>query len=193
MAKIDTTKIENFENMTADEKVAALLEMSVPDEVDMSGYVKKDLFDKASSELASAKKQIKSQMSAEEQAKADADNARKELEEKYNALLAESTIAKYKAKFLAQGYDEALAESTAKALHDGDTDTVFANGMKFRDAIEKNAIANALKSTPKPNGASASNGKTVTQEDLKKMNYREMVNFANENPALYEQLMNEKG
>ena len=56
---IDTTTIEGFDSMTPEQKVEALLKVEVPDKVDLSGYVKKDLFDKTASELAEAKKTIK--------------------------------------------------------------------------------------------------------------------------------------
>ena len=55
------------------EKVEALLKVEVPEKVDLTGYVKKDLFDKTASELAEAKKTAKAKMSEEEQA---ADNRR---------------------------------------------------------------------------------------------------------------------
>ena len=42
MANIDTSKIEGYENMTAEEKVQALESFSIADP-DYSGYVKKDV------------------------------------------------------------------------------------------------------------------------------------------------------
>lgn len=41
MANIDTSTIEGFDGMTADEKVTALLGLQIPDPVDLSGYVKR--------------------------------------------------------------------------------------------------------------------------------------------------------
>ena len=55
MANIDTSKIEGYENMTAEEKVQALEAYAIADP-DYSGYVKKDTFDKTASELAQAKR-----------------------------------------------------------------------------------------------------------------------------------------
>ena len=37
MATIDTSTIEGFDSMTADEKVTALLGLQIPDAVDLSG------------------------------------------------------------------------------------------------------------------------------------------------------------
>ena len=156
MPKIDTTKISGFDEMTAEDKVAALLAFDIPEEVDMSTLVSKTVFDKVSSELAEAKRTAKSKMSEEEAAKAESVRAHKELEDKYNALLEKSTVSDYKARYLAQGYDEKLAEATAKALYSGDMETVFANSEKFRVAVEQKVKAEVLKDTPKPSGAGGS-------------------------------------
>ena len=53
--KIDLTKIEGYENMTAEEKIAALEGFDV--QQDYTGYVRKDLLDKANSEAADYKRQ----------------------------------------------------------------------------------------------------------------------------------------
>lgn len=66
MAKIDTSKIEGYESMTAEEKLAALESV----EFDLSGYVSKDTADKYASEAAQYKRQLKERMSAEEAEKA---------------------------------------------------------------------------------------------------------------------------
>lgn len=55
MAKIDVSTIEGFANMTAEQKVEALANYDFPDP-DYTGYVKKDVFDKTASELASWKR-----------------------------------------------------------------------------------------------------------------------------------------
>lgn len=163
MPKIDTTAISGFETMTDTEKLAALLDFDIPEKVDLTGFVTKAQFDKTSSELAEAKRNLKTRMTEEELTKAEADKAHKEIQEKYEALLKESTISKYKAKYLAQGYDEKLAEETAEALYNGETDKVFANGEKFRSAIEQRTKSELLKKTPKPdgNGDGSDDGKTA--------------------------------
>jgi len=157
MGKLNTSLISGFDTMSAEEKLKALLELDIPDEVDMSKYVEGSKYDKlkaandkTSSEFAALKKQLNDRMTDDEKARADADASRKELEEKYNALLKESTIAKYVSKYVAQGYAPELAQKTAEALFSGDMDTVFSNGEKFREAILKTAKADALRDTPRP-------------------------------------------
>lgn len=148
MPTIDTNAIEGFDSMTADQKVEALLGMDVPERVDLSGYVKKSLFDRTSSELAEAKKQIKSRMTEDEAAKAQEAAERRALQEKYDALLKETTIAKHTAKYLALGYDEGLAQKTAEALFDGDLDKVFENQAAFTASREAAIRAESVKNMP---------------------------------------------
>lgn len=166
MPKIDTTAISGFETMTDTEKLAALLNFDIPEKVDLAGFVTKAQFDKTASELAETKRNLKNRMTDEEAAKVEADKAHKEIQEKYEALLKESTISKYKAKYLALGYDEKLAEETAEALYNGETDKVFANGEKFRSAIEQKTKTELLKSTPKPGGTGSDSDEEKTADML---------------------------
>ena len=124
MAKIDTKLITGYEQMTPEQKVAALEAYNHPDP-DYSGYVKKDLYDKAASDAASWKKKHNELLTEDERKKQeDADalaNMKKELDE----LRKDKTISEFKAKLIAHGYDEALASDTAQAMADGDTAKVF--------------------------------------------------------------------
>lgn len=169
MATIDVSTIEGFDTMTAEQKVEALLGLDVPEKVDLSGYVKKDLFDKMSSELAEAKKQVKAKMTEDEANKAQADADRKALEDKYTELLRRSTIAEHTAKYLAMpGYDEKLARETAEALFDGKMDVVFANQQKANVAYEKKLKADLLKNTPAPGGPGGGNDEKQGNVELAK-------------------------
>lgn len=155
MPKIDTTTINGFDAMTDTEKLAALLDLDVPERVDLSNFVSKSQFDKTASDLAEAKRAAKSKMTEDEIARAEAERVHRETQEKYEALLKKSTIAEYAAKYLAQGYDEKLAQETAEALYNGETDKVFENGEKFKAAIEQKTKSEVLKNTPRPGGAGA--------------------------------------
>lgn len=157
MANIDTSTIQGFDTMTAEDKVNALLRMEIPDKVDLTGYIAKSQFDKVSSELADAKKQLKSKMSEDEAKKAEDDQARLDMEEKYNALLKKSTIAEHTSRFLALGYEEKLARETAEALFDGDMEKVFLNQQKANEAIEKKIRADLMKQEPRPSNTSGGN------------------------------------
>ena len=68
MAKVDVTKIEGYDKMTPEEKIKAL-EAYETEDPDMSGYVKKEVFDKTASELAAKKKELTEKLTEDEQKK----------------------------------------------------------------------------------------------------------------------------
>jgi hypothetical protein len=185
MAKIDVSQIEGYENMSAEDKLKALEGFDIPDP-DYSGYVKKELFDKTSSELAEKKKQLKDKMTEDEQKAQKEKEDREELQSKYEKLLRESEIGKHKTKLLTLGYDEALADETAVAMVDGDMEKVFANQKKHLDSVEKRVRADALKDTPKPTPDGDS--KTMTLEKFRKLSPEERATFYATNPEEYKEL-----
>lgn len=157
MAKIDTSKIEGYDKMTPEQKIAALEAFDHPDP-DYTGYVKKETFDATSSELAALKKKTREQLSEEERKKQESAEKLAQMETELASLRKDKTVSEYKAKFLAQGYSEELAGATALALADGDTATVFANQQKFLDEYTKTVKAENLKGTPRPPAGSGSEG-----------------------------------
>lgn len=183
--KIDTTKIEGYAEMSAEDKLKALeaFEMADPD---YSGYVKKDVFDKTASELAGVKKQLKDKMTDDEAAKQREQEEREELQRNYEALLHESAVSKNKAKLLAMGYEEKLADETAEAMANGEMDKVFANQKKHLEAFEKQVRADALKKTPKP--TPDGDTKTMTLEKFRKMSPMERHAYSVEHPEEYKEL-----
>lgn len=166
MATIDTSTIEGFDALTAEQKLEAVLKLDIPEKVDLSGYVKKDLFDKTSSELAEAKKTLKGKLTEDEAAAAEKQAQWDSLQEQMQALQAdneklkqERTESIYKAKYLAMpGFDEKLAEETAKAMAAGQMDKVFENQQKANDAYKKQVQAELVKGDPKPGGAGGGDG-----------------------------------
>lgn len=155
MAKIDFSTIEGFEEMSAEEKLAAIENYEIPDP-DYTGFVKKDLFDKVSSEVASYKKKEFERMTEEEAAKAKAEEERAAMQARLEELERDKQVNEYTAQFLGIGYDKELARETAEALQQGDMNMVFLNQSKFAAAREKALKAELLKDTPKPaagNGA----------------------------------------
>lgn len=166
--KIDTSTIEGYEEMTLEQKLAAIEAMEVPDPVDLTGYVKKDALDKAAKEAAEYKRQLKEKMTTEETTAAEQQAKWDELQENYNALMKKSTVAEHTARFLALGYEEKLARETAEALFDGDMDKVFANQQAFKAAMEKSIKADVLKHTPAPGGAGGGGDENPENVELAK-------------------------
>ena len=175
-------QIENYENMTVEEKLAALEAY----EPDMSGFVAKSAFDKTASELAAAKKSIREKMTEDEAKAAKDAEERAALETRVKELEHERAVNGYMAAYTAMGYDEKLAKESAEALAKGDTKTVFENQKAFYAAKEKELRAEILKSTPTPDAGAPTSG--VTKEAFDAMGYKERAALFNENPELYNQL-----
>lgn len=185
MAKVDVTKIEGYADMTAEQKVVAL-ESYEHDEPDYSGYVKKEVFDRTASELASKKKELNDKLTADEQKEQADKEAHDKLQADYDKLLRESNVSKYKAKFLGMGYEEKLAEETATAMVDGDSEKIFNNQKKHLESVEKKVRADVLKDTPKP--TLDGDSKTMTLDKLRKMSPQERYDYSVKNPEEYKSL-----
>lgn len=187
MAKIDTSTIEGYSDMTPEQKIAAL-EAYESAEPDYSGYVKKDVFDKTASELAAKKKELNAKLSEDEKKRRQEQEDREKLQSAYDQLLRDSKISKFKAELLAMGYEDKLASETAEAMVDGDNDKVFANQKKQLEVVQKAARAEALKNTPKPQPDD--DGKAMTLTELRKLSPQERYAFAEKNPEDYKALYN---
>lgn len=185
MAKINTANIEGYANMTAEEKLAALEALDMP-EPDFTGWVKKDVADKYASEAAGYKKQLRERMSEDEAAKAKAAEDMAAVMEELELLRTEKVVTENTNKFLGLGYDEKLAKETAVALNKGEMDIVFKNHAKFIESREKALRAEILKETPSP---AAGNGETkLNRTDFAKMTLAEKTKFAQENPEQFKEL-----
>lgn len=180
--KLDTSRIENYDNMSAEEKLAALESY----EFDTKGYVKKDLFDKTASELAALKKEYKGKLSEEEQKQAERDEQFAAMQNELNVLKEEKQLSEMTARYLSLGYDEKLAEDTAKAMVKGDVAKVFANQKTHQDSIAQKVKTDILKDTPKPGAGSGS--QTMTKEAFRKLSVAERLAFSTEHPDEYKQI-----
>ena len=165
MAQFDTSTIENFDAMTAEEKLDALLKADIPEQVDMSKYILKDQFDKKVSDLNSQNKKLKDQMNAEQQKKIEEDEAKAaeaqkfaDLESKYQELLKNSTLKEHTISLTGLGFDEKLAGETANAIVDGDASKLFANMKKFLENYRKSVEKELMDKTPNPGGNAGNSG-----------------------------------
>lgn len=189
MAKIDTSKIEGYADMTPEQKLAALEAFEYEDNAEELEK-QKNALSKANSEAAEWKRKHNALLTEDEKKKQEREDEITRLKEENDTLKKEKTVSDYKARFVAQGYEEALAEDTAKALADGDSAKVFANQNKFLEEYAKKVKADALKNTPKPPAGDGSKGMTL--EKLRKLSDAEYNKFATEHPEEYKALY-EKG
>ena len=110
----------------------------------------KKAMDKAASDTARYKKQLREKQTAEEIALQEKAEKEAEREEAYQKLLNENTVTKYEKNFLALGYSEELATRAANAQYDGDTEELFKIQQDFQSALLKQKEAEWAKSRPNP-------------------------------------------
>lgn len=174
--------IENYENMTPEEKLAAI-EAYDPEK---NGFVSKGTFDKKASEASDLAKQLRAKQTDEEAKAAKDAEERAALLARVEELEREKATSRYVNSYLAMGYDEKLAKSSAEAIVKGDMDTVFANQKVHNENREKALKAELLKETPPP----AAGGKDVgmTLDKFKNMSAKERYDFSVSNPEEYKNL-----
>ena len=166
MAKIDTSKIEGYAEMSAEDKLAALENFEYEDN---AAEVKrlKEACSKACTDAADWKRKYRTLASEKEDDQGKDSETVLALTEELSSvrqeltvLRKEKTIAEYRANFTSQGYPADLAADTAKAMADGDTAKVFANQQKFLEGYAKTVRADALKKTPRPPAGASSTAMT---------------------------------
>lgn len=154
------------EGMTEEEISAALEGKKSSGEAEMNRL--KNALTKANSEAAEWKKKVR-EYQTDEEAKAAAQKEEMEKIIQENAdLKRAANISDKKAKLISLGYDEKAADETAIAMIDGDLEKVIANQAVFLEAQKKNAVADQMRKTPKPNG-NGSDGDNVSNQDYDKL------------------------
>ncbi len=146
MAKIDTSKIEGYEAMSAEQKLAALEGY----EFDTSGMVSKATFDKTAGEAAEWKRKYNSTLSEAEQARIAAEEAQKATNDRLAELERKDKISTTKDKYIASGFNVDLALATAEAFVDGNMDAMLANITKHISDAKAAKTDKDLKDTPAP-------------------------------------------
>jgi hypothetical protein len=105
---------------------------------------------KANAEAAKYKQQLRERQTDEEAAKSAQEEQLKTLIEQNNELKRTLDLSEKKSKLMGAGYDEELAGVTAKAMLDGDIDTVIANQAKYLEAQKAAIKTDLMKQTPRP-------------------------------------------
>ena len=189
--KIDLSTIEGFDAMSPEDKIKTLLEMEFPDagEIDRlkaDNQKQKDLITKYTGEISSLKKAQNASLSEADRKTKEQEETLADLQEKYNELLKKSTIGNYASKLIALGYSEDMALESATALAEGDMEVFFDNTVKFRNNLEKQFKAEAVKSTPKPDSKGGVPGPKTKEEIMKIKDATERQKAIAENLELFE-------
>lgn len=162
--KIDTTTIQGYAEMSAEDKIKALEALEFDDfSADRDRY--KESNSKALAKVAELTKQLRERMSDEEKAKAEKETADKEMTDKIAELTRRLAVSDNEKKLLGMGYDSSLATEVAEAMADGDTEKVFTGMAKFKELHEKAVRAEIAKGAPKIDGK-GKDGKDTDDEDV---------------------------
>lgn len=185
MAKIDTSKIDGYEGMTAEEKLAALEGFEYDDyssELDKH----KNLLTKANSEAADYKKKYNALLSDDKKKQEEKAEEDKKILEELDTLRKEKKVSEYKASLMSQGFDSDTAEKAATALADGDMKAYFDLHKQHNDSYKRQLEADLINGTGNLNEPGSSKGMTL--EKLRKMSQKERLKFAQEHPEEYKKL-----
>ena len=120
--KIDTSKIDGYAEMTAEDKLKALEEYEIETPKDNSEEINKlkASLSKANSDAAEWKRQFREKQSEQERAEAERAEREKAVEDELRTLRRDKTVSGYLAQCLALGYDKELALKAAEAMADND-------------------------------------------------------------------------
>lgn len=150
MAKIDTSKISGFDEMSAEDKLNALLgyEFEAPASNEAEMVRLKNSLNKACSEAKAYKDELRAKQTEAERAEADRQEAEKKLQEELAAYRTRERLSSYKANYMAAGYDAETAEALAKALPEGVPDDFFATQKSFLDKQKQTLLSEAINKQP---------------------------------------------
>lgn len=155
------------EGMTADEISEALETKKVGNNESEITRLKNAL-NKANSEAAEYKKQIRQNQSEEDRKAAEQKEEYEKIVKENADLKRSMNISAQKAKLIGLGYEEKLAEETATAMIDGDVEKIVSNQGIFLEAVKKNQKVTDMKNTPRPaaGGSDGDNGGAMNYDDL---------------------------
>lgn len=159
MADIKTLLGEAYhDDMTLDEINEALAAKEFVDKGVLDGYVPKATFDKAATEAADFKKQLRAKQSEAEQKAQEEKEAQDAMQNELKALRRTNDIAALEKMYLGLGYDADNASKIAVADYDGDKETRFDLEKKFHANKEKALRDEIMKNAP---GAASGNHQEI--------------------------------
>ena len=149
--KIDTAKIENYAEMSVEDKIKALeeYEIEIPTPKESEEVTKlKTALSKANSDAADWKRQFREKQTEQERAEAERKEREQAVEEELRVLRRDKTIAGYVTSCLALGYDKELAFRAATAMADNDAAEIMACQQEFLAVKQKEFEMAALNKQP---------------------------------------------
>ena len=184
---LDTSKIDGYADMSAEEKVAALEALEISDNAaELERY--KNATTKANSEAAEYKRQLKALQEKSSAGASDAEKQMAELKEQVEKLQREKTISVRTAGFMNVGMDEETANKCSEAFTNGDSDSFFEAMGSFITEHDKAFKADLLKETPRPKSEGGKPATIPTKEAFKKLPPAERLQYQMEHPEEYKKI-----
>ena len=167
--KIDPSKIEGFDNLSADEKVAALLNQEIEvEQTEPADVTKlKTSLSKANSEAAEYKRLLREKQTEAERAEADRAEREKALQDELASYRDKERISSYKAQLMAAGVDADTADLMAKSLPEGVQDEYFLATKSFLDNQRQKLLTESINKQP---GLSVGTPPTAAQAEREEEN-----------------------
>ena len=147
------------EGMTAEEIVAALENVSLPQDNTDEITRLRNAVTKATAEAAENKRKLKDKMSEEEKRATEEAERFTKMENENKELRKKIAISEYTAKFISSGLDAETAGKSAEAAYSGDIDTVIANFNAYTAKVKESTKAELIGSTPSLQGGNSSKAK----------------------------------
>ena len=187
MAKIDTSKIEGYDSMSAEDKLKALEEYEYEDNADELEK-QKNLLSKANGEAAEWKKKFNALSKDGKDTKESLEKKVTDMETELAELKKEKKQSEYVAALVSQGFSEDNAKDAAAALIEGDMVKYFECSKKHNEGLEKDIEARLLKNTHRPPAGDPDVG--MTKEKFMKLSPAEKYKFSQEHPEEYKAFYN---
>ena len=148
--KIDTSKIEGYAEMSAEDKLKALEAFEIEEPKDNSEEVTKlkTALSNANSQAAEFKRALRERQTEEERKEAERAEKEKAVQEELAGLRRDKTVSGYVAQCLSLGYEKDLALKAAEAMADGDAAAILACQQEFLENKQKELEAAALNKQP---------------------------------------------
>lgn len=186
MSKLDTSKIEGYAEMSAEDKIKALEELEIDDNSsELERY--KNATSKANSEVAEYKRKLKALEDKASEGTTESEKKMAELEEQIKALQREKSVTERKASFIGLGMTEESALKASEAFTNGDSDGFFKEMKSFMTEHDKTYKAELLKTTPRPDGEGGK-APTMTLDAFRKLSPAERAKYSQEHPDEYKKL-----
>lgn len=167
--KIDVSTITGFEEMSAEDKLNALLgyEFDVP-KLETDEKLKTAL-SKANEEAAAWKRKFRETQTEQERADAEKAEALRQAQEALEGYKTRERISSYKAQLMTAGVDAQTADVMANSLPEGVGDEYFAAYKSFLEAKTKEIESAVLSKQP---GLSVGAPPTAKQAEMDALNQR---------------------